>query len=36
VVYWEGDVLAQGSHNGQAASGSGYVELVGYKMKIDL
>ena len=36
VVYWEGNVLVQGSHNGQAASGAGYVELVGYKMKIDL
>jgi predicted secreted hydrolase len=36
VVYWEGNVLVQGSHNGQAVSGEGYVELVGYKMKIDL
>jgi predicted secreted hydrolase len=29
-TYWEGAVRVQGTHNGQAVSGSGYVELTGY------
>jgi len=36
VVYWEGSVLVGGNYNGQVLKGTGYVELVGYKMKIDL
>jgi predicted secreted hydrolase len=36
VVYWEGNVQVEGNHHGQVVSGAGYVELVGYKMKIDL
>lgn len=28
--YWEGDVSASGTRDGRAASGQGYVELVGY------
>jgi predicted secreted hydrolase len=36
VVYWEGKVLVEGSHDGQRVVGAGYVELVGYKTKIDL
>ncbi len=29
-IYWEGAVQVSGSRNGQAVSGSGYVELTGY------
>jgi predicted secreted hydrolase len=36
VVYWEGKVLVEGSHDGQTVGGAGYVELVGYKTKVDL
>jgi predicted secreted hydrolase len=36
VVYWEGKVLVEGADHGQPVGGVGYVELVGYKMKIDL
>jgi predicted secreted hydrolase len=36
VVYWEGNVQVTGIHNGLAVSGAGYVELVGYKTKVDL
>jgi predicted secreted hydrolase len=36
VVYWEGNVRVQGSQAGQHVSGAGYVELVGYKSKVDL
>jgi predicted secreted hydrolase len=36
VVYWEGKVQVEGSHDGQTVGGSGYVELVGYKTKVDL
>jgi predicted secreted hydrolase len=36
VVYWEGSVHVAGTHNGQAVRGVGYVELVGYKAKVDL
>lgn len=30
VTYWEGSVLASGTHNGQPVKGQGYVELTGY------
>jgi predicted secreted hydrolase len=36
VVYWEGKVRAEGSHAGQSVVGAGYVELVGYKTRVDL
>jgi predicted secreted hydrolase len=36
VVYWEGNVRVEGSHAGQRVGGAGYVELVGYKTKVDL
>ncbi|MBI3328065.1 MAG: carotenoid 1,2-hydratase [Nitrospinae bacterium] len=36
VVYWEGSVTVEGTHSGQPVRGLGYVELVGYKTKIDL
>jgi predicted secreted hydrolase len=36
VVYWEGKVLVEGIHDGQTVVGAGYVELVGYKAKVDL
>jgi len=36
VVYWEGSVRVEGIHNGQPVRGVGYVELVGYKTKVDL
>jgi predicted secreted hydrolase len=36
VVYWEGKVLVEGIHDGQTVVGAGYVELVGYKTKVDL
>ncbi|HSF31316.1 MAG TPA: lipocalin-like domain-containing protein [Candidatus Tectomicrobia bacterium] len=36
VVYWEGSSSVEGSHNGRPVRGQGYVELVGYKEKIDL
>jgi predicted secreted hydrolase len=36
VVYWEGKVRAEGSHGGQSVAGAGYVELVGYKSRVDL
>ena len=36
VVYWEGKVVVAGIYNGLTVGGAGYVELVGYKMKIDL
>lgn len=34
VDYWEGPVRVSGSMNGQAVSGKGYVELVGYVQSI--
>jgi predicted secreted hydrolase len=36
VVYWEGSVAATGTHEDQPVSGQGYVELVGYKTRVDL
>jgi predicted secreted hydrolase len=36
VVYWEGSSSVEGVHNGQAVRGKGYVELVGYKARINL
>jgi predicted secreted hydrolase len=36
VVYWEGKVRVEGIHHGQTVVGAGYVELVGYKAKVDL
>jgi predicted secreted hydrolase len=36
VVYWEGSVRVEGTHDGQPVRGVGYVELVGYKTKVDL
>jgi predicted secreted hydrolase len=36
VVYWEGNVRVEGSQAGQRVGGAGYVELVGYKTKVDL
>jgi predicted secreted hydrolase len=36
VVYWEGKVRVEGSHADQSVVGAGYVELVGYKTKVDL
>jgi predicted secreted hydrolase len=36
VVYWEGSVQVEGSHAGQRVRGAGYVELVGYKTRVDL
>ena len=30
VVYWEGSVLAQGTRNGKAIQGRGYLEMTGY------
>jgi predicted secreted hydrolase len=36
VVYWEGSVRVEGTHSGQAVRGVGYVELVGYKTKVDI
>ncbi|MBI3329319.1 MAG: carotenoid 1,2-hydratase [Nitrospinae bacterium] len=36
VVYWEGDVRVEGTHSGQLVRGLGYVELVGYKTRVDL
>jgi predicted secreted hydrolase len=36
VVYWEGNVAAEGVHNVLPVRGVGYVELVGYKIKVDL
>lgn len=30
VVYWEGAVVARGTHHGQPISGSGYLEMTGY------
>jgi predicted secreted hydrolase len=30
VVYWEGSQLVSGTHQGQAVTGRGYVELTGY------
>jgi predicted secreted hydrolase len=36
VVYWEGKVRVDGSHAGQRVGGLGYVELVGYKTRVDL
>jgi predicted secreted hydrolase len=36
VVYWEGSVRVEGMHRDQSVRGMGYVELVGYKTKVDL
>jgi predicted secreted hydrolase len=36
MVYWAGNVLVEGVQNSQAVGGAGYVELVGYKMKVNL
>lgn len=36
VVYWEGSVLVEGTQRDQPVRGMGYVELVGYKGKVDL
>jgi predicted secreted hydrolase len=36
VVYWEGRSSVEGVHNGQSVRGKGYVELVGYKARINL
>jgi predicted secreted hydrolase len=36
VVYWEGSVRVEGQHRQRAVRGLGYVELVGYKAKIEL
>jgi predicted secreted hydrolase len=36
MVYWAGNVLVEGVQNGQAVGGAGYVELVGYKMRVNL
>ncbi len=30
VIYWEGDVLVNGTQNSQPVSGQGYIELTGY------
>jgi predicted secreted hydrolase len=36
VVYWEGSSTVEGVHHGQSVRGKGYVELVGYKARIDM
>jgi predicted secreted hydrolase len=36
VVYWEGSVRIEGRYDNQSMRGMGYVELVGYKTKVDL
>ncbi len=36
VIYWEGEVVVQGSRNGQPVGGFGYVELTGYDLPDDL
>ena len=36
AVYWEGRVQVEGTYAGRPARGLGYVELVGYKGRIDL
>jgi len=36
VVYWEGSVRVEGTSSGQPIRGVGYVELVGYKTRVDL
>jgi predicted secreted hydrolase len=36
VVYWEGSVVVEGAQHNQPVRGVGYVELVGYKGKVDL
>lgn len=35
VVYWEGSVQAEGTHNEKAIDGVGYVELTGYAQPFD-
>jgi predicted secreted hydrolase len=36
VVYWEGSIAVAGTQQGKPVHGQGYVELVGYKAKVDL
>jgi predicted secreted hydrolase len=36
VVYWEGSSTVEGEHEGKPVRGKSYVELVGYKAKVDL
>jgi predicted secreted hydrolase len=36
VVYWEGSIGVAGTYEGKPVRGKGYVELVGYKAKVDL
>lgn len=36
VTYWEGSVTAQGTVQGQATAGRGYVELTGYAQRVQL
>jgi predicted secreted hydrolase len=36
VTYWEGSVQVQGSMQGQAVEGMGYVELTGYAQRVNL
>jgi predicted secreted hydrolase len=36
VVYWEGSIGVTGTFEGKPVRGKGYVELVGYKAKVDL
>ena len=35
VIYWEGAVRVEGTHNGQPVTGNGYVELTGYAAPFD-
>jgi predicted secreted hydrolase len=36
VTYWEGSVAVQGTLQGQAITGVGYVELTGYAQRVNL
>ena len=35
VIYWEGAVRVTGTHQEQAITGNGYVEMTGYAEKFD-
>jgi predicted secreted hydrolase len=35
VVYWEGSVRAEGTHDEKTIGGVGYVELTGYAQPFD-